>query len=116
SVGRATIALAGPYPKLAGRTEFAGLTQTLSDHDYAAPGAVAANTPPVREAALERTRAPNLTHVAASIPAPVLVPVPVLAAELDDVVGAAAADDVVEVELLLPQPAMAATHTSGTAA
>jgi hypothetical protein len=76
SIGRATIALAGPYPKLAGRTEFAGLTQTLSDHDYAAPGAVAANTPPVRKAAIERTRAPNPTHVAASIPAPMSAVIP----------------------------------------
>ena len=44
----------------------------------------------------------------------VLVPVP--AADVDDDVGAAAADDVVDDELLLPQPTMAAAHTSGTAA
>jgi MoaE-MoaD fusion protein len=51
------------------------------------------------------------------VPVPVLalVPVPVLAADVEDEVGAAAADDVDDVVLLLPQPAMAAAHTSGTA-
>ena len=44
------------------------------------------------------------------------MPVPVVAADVDDEVGAAAADDVDEVVLLLPQPTMAAAHTSGTAA
>jgi hypothetical protein len=53
------------------------------------------------------------------VPVPVLalVPVPVLAADVDDDVGAAAADDAVDDDvLLLPQPTMAAAHTSGTAA
>jgi hypothetical protein len=48
---------------------------------------------------------------------PVPVPVPVLAADVDDDVGAAAADDALDDDvLLLPQPTMAAAHTSGTAA
>jgi hypothetical protein len=53
----------------------------------------------------------------ADVPVPVLalVPVPVAAADVDDVVGAAAAAEVDDV-LLLPQPAMAAAQTSGTAA
>jgi hypothetical protein len=50
------------------------------------------------------------------VPVPVLVPVPVAADDVDDEVGAAAADDVVDDELLLPQPTMAAAQTSGTAA
>jgi hypothetical protein len=45
---------------------------------------------------------------------PVLVPVPVPAADVDDEVGAAAADDVEDDELLLPQPTMAAAHSSDT--
>jgi hypothetical protein len=40
----------------------------------------------------------------------------VAAADVDDDVGAAAADDVDDELLLLPQPTMAAAHTSGTAA
>jgi hypothetical protein len=45
------------------------------------------------------------------------VPVPVPAADdVDDDVGAAAADDVVVELLLLPHPAIAATQTSGRAA
>ena len=50
------------------------------------------------------------------VPVLALVPVPVAAADVDDEVGAAAADDVVDDELLLPQPTMAAAQTSGTAA
>ena len=52
------------------------------------------------------------------VPVPVLalVPVPVPAADVADEVGAAAADDVVDDELLLPQPTMAAAQTNGTAA
>jgi hypothetical protein len=50
------------------------------------------------------------------VPVPVLALVPVPAADVDDEVGAAAADDVVDDELLLPQPTMAAAQTSGTAA
>jgi hypothetical protein len=38
------------------------------------------------------------------------------AAELDDDVGAAAADEVDDVVLLLPQPTMAAAHPSASAA
>jgi hypothetical protein len=48
---------------------------------------------------------------AAELEAAVLV----AAADVDDEVGAAAADDVEDDELLLPQPTMAAAHTSGTA-
>jgi hypothetical protein len=49
-------------------------------------------------------------------PLEALVPVPVAAADVDDDVGAAAADDVDDELLLLPHPAIAATQTSGTAA
>jgi hypothetical protein len=45
----------------------------------------------------------------------VAVPVPAADAD-DDEVGAAAADDVDDDVLLLPQPTMAAAHTSGRAA
>jgi hypothetical protein len=58
------------------------------------------------------TAPPELDDV---VPVLALVPVPVLAADVDDDVGAAAADDVDDVVLLLPQPAMAAAQTSGTA-
>jgi hypothetical protein len=50
------------------------------------------------------------------VPVLALVPVPVLAADVDDEVGAAPAAADVDDELLLPQPTMAAAHTSGTAA
>ncbi|MFZ1996573.1 MAG: hypothetical protein WAU75_20845 [Solirubrobacteraceae bacterium] len=61
------------------------------------------------------TAPPELDDV---VPVLALVPVPVLAADVDDEVGAAAADDVDDVDdvvLLLPQPTMAPAHTSGTA-
>jgi hypothetical protein len=50
------------------------------------------------------------------VPVLALVPVPVLPADVDDEVGAAAADDVDDDVLLLPHPTMAAAHSSGTAA
>jgi hypothetical protein len=44
------------------------------------------------------------------------VPVPVLAADVDDAVGAAAGAAVDDDELLLPHPTIAAAHSSGTPA
>lgn len=87
SIGRATIALAGPYPNLAGTTEFAGLTQTVSGSGYIAPVAVANYaplaspvSPPVREARLETSRALDMTHVVELTPAtpqmPAAIPLP----------------------------------------
>ncbi|MGH6665022.1 MAG: hypothetical protein ACREB2_08980, partial [Pseudolabrys sp.] len=78
ALGRSTIALAGPYPKLAGTTEFAGLTQTTGGPGYAPPVAVATNMPALREARLEPARAPDLTHVAelAAPAAPAVIPLP----------------------------------------
>jgi hypothetical protein len=52
--------------------------------------------------------APGAAELDAAVPVPVLVP--------DDEVGAAAADDVDDVVLLLPHPTIAAAHSSGTAA
>ena len=80
AIGRSTIALAGPYQKFAGATEFSGLTQTMSGPGYALPVAVATNAPPMREARLETAHAPGLTHVAALAPpasrSPDVIPLP----------------------------------------
>jgi hypothetical protein len=84
SIGRSTIALAGPYPTLAGTTEFAGSTQILSGPGYVPPITVANYIPPTspqgREATLTTTRSSNLTHVAELTPAapqlPATIPLP----------------------------------------
>jgi hypothetical protein len=82
-IGRSTIALAGPYPTLAGAADIFASARTLSGPAYVPRFEVATNTPSAAralsapiEVKSESARPPELTQVAKLAPAVAAIPLP----------------------------------------